>query len=87
VEGIDRILRATPLVVDDPSLRRQGTHGSTMLQPGDLEWFRAAVLARAPVLGLTARIVSDVRRGGWDPASQYVTFDEAIERVIARSIR
>jgi len=81
VSGLEAILRPTPIVVDDPSLRRLGTHGPTLLQPGDLEWFRAALLTRAADLGLAVRFVFVRREGGWDPAAQYRTFEEQVERL------
>ena len=83
-EGLDGLLRPTPVVVEDPSLRRQGTHGETVLQPGTLEWFRSALLSRAGSFGLTVRFVSAVREGGWDPAAQYRTFEEQIERLTSQ---
>ncbi|HEX9123081.1 MAG TPA: hypothetical protein VF984_06935 [Actinomycetota bacterium] len=83
VPGLDRILRPTPVVLDDPSFRRAGTHGPIVLQPGDYDWFRAAVLTRSPDLGLAARFVSEVSEGGWDPASTYRTFEEQVERLTA----
>jgi hypothetical protein len=81
VPGLDRILRTTPIVTDDPSLRHPGTSGPVVLQPGDLEWFRAALLTRAPEIGLTVRFVSDSVVGGYDPASQYRSFEEQVERL------
>jgi hypothetical protein len=83
VGGLERLLRATPVVLDDPSFRRAGTHGPTLLQPGDYDWFRAAILTRAPELGLSARFVSDVVEGGWDPAATYRTFEQQVERLAA----
>jgi hypothetical protein len=83
IEGLDGILRPIPVVVDDASLRRQGTHGPTLLQPGSLEWFRAALLARAPALGLSVRFVPGIVEGGWDPAAQYRTFEEHVDRLDA----
>ena len=80
-EGIQEILRPTPLVVEDPSLRRLGTHGETLLQPGTLEWFRSALVARGQALGLAVRFVPGVREGGWDPAAQYRTFEEQVGRL------
>jgi hypothetical protein len=80
-EGTADLLRPTPIVVDDPSLRRIGTHGESVLQPGTLEWFRQALLSRAPALGLAVRFVPGVREGGWDPAAQYRTFEEQVERL------
>lgn len=81
VEGLERLLRRTPVVSEDPSLRGQGTHGSSVLQPGTLAWFRAALLARAPELGLAVRFVSEVDEGGWDPAGQYRPFDLQVSRI------
>jgi hypothetical protein len=75
-------LRPTPAVVDDASYRRQGTRGETVVQPGSLEWFRAVVQTRATVeSGLAARFVPGIEEGGYDPASQYRTFEESIERL------
>jgi hypothetical protein len=79
--AIARIFRRTPVVTDDASYRRQGTHGEVVVQPGSLEWFRAAAYARAPEFDLVARLVPEVREGGWDPAAQYRRFDESIERL------
>ena len=83
--GLDAIVRPVPIVVDDPSLRGPGTRGETLLEPGTLEWFRSALLERAPALGLSVRFVSTVREGGWDPAAQYRTFEEQVERLTSRS--
>ena len=83
IEGLEGILRAIPVVVDDASLRSQGTHGPTLLQPGTLEWFRAALRARAPALGLSVRFVPGIVEGGWDPAAQYRTFEEQVDRLDA----
>lgn len=81
LEGLDRILRPTPVMVDDPALRRQGTHGEVLLQPGTLDWFRWALLTRGRELGLGVRFVSGVREGGWDPAAQYRTFSQQVGRL------
>ena len=83
IEGVEGMLRPIPVAVDDASLRRQGSHGPSLLQPGSLEWFRAALLARAPALGLSVRFVPGVVEGGWDPAAQYRTFEQQIERLDA----
>lgn len=83
VEGLDRILRSTPVVVSDPSLLPRGARGEAVLQPGSLEWFRAALLTRAPSLGLAVRFVVDDVRNGWDPAANYRTFDEQVRRLTA----
>jgi hypothetical protein len=81
VEGLDGLLRPTPVVVDDPSLRGPGTSGESLLEPGSLEWFREALLTRAEPLGLRARFVATEIVGGWDPAANYRRFDEQIERL------
>jgi hypothetical protein len=79
--GLEEILRATPVVVEDPSLRRQGTHGESLLQPGSFEWFRAALVSRSEAFGLAVRFVPTSPEGGWDPASQYRTFEEQVARL------
>jgi hypothetical protein len=79
VPGLEGVVRPTPVVVDDPALRSRGTHGSVVLWPGDLEWFIAALRARAGALGLSVRFVAQRGPGGWDPASQYRTFDQQVE--------
>lgn len=80
--ALERAFRKTPVVTDDASYRRFGTHGEVMVQPGDLEWFRAAAFVRAPAeSGLEARLVPGITEGGYDPASQYRRFDDAIERL------
>jgi len=81
VPGLDGILRAVPVAVEDASLRQQGTHGEVLLQPGDRRWFVAAVRARAEAIGLAVRFVIEAGPGGWDPASQYRRFDEQIEKL------
>lgn len=83
---LHRAFRSTPVVVDDPSLRSPGTHGELLLQPGDLEWFRAVAQFRVPEeTGLVARFVPGVRAGGFDPASNYRRFPDQIERLDRRS--
>jgi hypothetical protein len=84
-EGVDGILRLTPVVVEDPSLRRLGTHGETLLQPGSLAWFRAALATRGASLGLAVRFVPSAPAGGWDPAAQYRTFEEQVDRLTAQT--
>ncbi|MEX2202886.1 MAG: hypothetical protein WD965_02240 [Actinomycetota bacterium] len=83
VEGLDRILRPTPVVVSDPALLPRGARGEAVLQPGSLEWFRQALLTRAPSLGLAVRFVVDDLRNGWDPAANYRSFDEQVRRLAA----
>ena len=81
VPGLDRLLRATPVVTDDPSLRQQGTSGEVVLDPGTSAWFRAALLSRAPAMGLAVRFVAERLAGGWDPAAAYATFEEQVDRL------
>jgi hypothetical protein len=81
VEGLDRVLRRTPVVVQDASLLPQGSHGETVLQPDSLEWFRAALSARAEALGLSVRFVAAEVRNGWDPAANYRRFRDQAERL------
>ena len=84
VEGVAAILRPTAVVVDDPALRRPGTSGPSVLAPGSLAWFRAAVATRGAALGFAVRFVADDVRGGWDPAAQYRGFSEQAERLHSR---
>jgi hypothetical protein len=86
-EALARAFRRTPVVVaDDASLRRLGTHGEVVVNPGNLEWFRAAAQVRATSEAVVvARFVPGVTEGGFDPASDYRTFDEQIERLDART--
>lgn len=85
-DALERAFRRTPVVVDDASYRRLGTHGEVVLQPGGLEWFRAVVFARVPAeTGLVARMVPGVREGGFDPAANYRRFEDQIERLTATS--
>ena len=81
VEELDTLLRPTPVVVDDPSLRGPGTHGESLLEPGSPAWFRAALVGRAEALGLRVRFVAPRIVGGWDPAASYRSFDEQVERL------
>ena len=80
--SIERAFRSTPVVVDDPSLRSAGTTGAQMLQPGTLGWFRGVAQFRVPAeIGLVARSVPGVARGGYDPAANYRRFSEQIARL------
>lgn len=84
--ALERAFRPTPVVADDPSLRYPGTSGELVLQPGDLEWFRAAAQFRVLAeTGLVARFVPGVTTGGYDPAANYRRFQEQVERLDARS--
>lgn len=78
--------RRVPVGVDDASRHRLGTHGIVVLQPGDLEWFRAVAETRVPAeTGLAARFVPGEVLGGYDPAAGYRPFDEQLERLDART--
>ena len=81
IERLDTLVRPTPVVVDDPSLRPPGTHGEALLEPGSSAWFRAAVQTRAEPLGLRVRFVAGQIVGGWDPAASYRSFDEQVDRM------
>lgn len=81
IEGLDGLVRSAPAVVDDPALRQQGTRGPSVLEPGDLEWFLAAVRTRAEDLGLRVRFIPATGAGGWDPASQYRTFAQQVRHL------
>jgi hypothetical protein len=86
--AVERFFRPTPVVLEDPALRPRGSRGETVLQPGSLEWFRAAALTRAADAGLAARIVPEVAGpGGWDPAAAYRTFRQSVDLLLARSGR
>jgi len=79
---LSRLFRATPVVVDDPSLLPPGTAGEAVIQPGSLEWFRLAALNRAPAAGVRVRLVPEVEmKTGWDPASAYRTFRQVVTRL------
>jgi hypothetical protein len=81
---LEQAFRPMPVVVDDGAYRRQGTRGEVQVQPGSLEWFRAVAQVRAPSeSGLAARLVPGITEGGYDPAAQYRTFEESIDRLSA----
>jgi hypothetical protein len=85
-EALIRVYRGTPVVTDDASYRRQGTHGEVVIQPGDLEWFRAATQVRGPAeTGLKVRLVPGITEGGFDPAAGYRSFTDTFERLDRRT--
>ena len=85
-EGLTHAFRRTPVAIDDASYRRLGTHGEVVVQPGDLEWFRAVALTRVPSeTGLAPRFVPGVVAGGYDPAAGYRTFEQQVELLDARA--
>ncbi|MFM8999683.1 MAG: hypothetical protein ACKOKE_06440 [Actinomycetota bacterium] len=81
VPGVADLLRPIAVRTDDPALRRLGTSGESVLTPGSLPWFRAAITTRAAALGLGVRFVTSAVRGGWDPASNYRRFESQAERL------
>lgn len=68
--SVERILRRSSVVVDDPSRRALGTSGPVVVEPGDLDWFFAAAWVRGEEEGLSVRFATDTP-GGWDPAGFY----------------
>jgi len=85
-DALVHAFRPSAVAVDDPSLRRLGTSGDVVIQPGSLEWFRAAASFRATTeSGLSARFVPGIAAGGFDPAAGYRRFDEQLERLDART--
>jgi hypothetical protein len=79
---LTKSFRRTPIVTDDAAYRRQGTSGEVQIQPGSLEWFRAAAQVRATAeSGLLVRLVPGITEGGFDPAAGYRSFDDAVERL------
>jgi hypothetical protein len=85
-DALARAFRRTPIVIDDASYRRLGTSGLVVLPPGDLGWFRAVAQVRVPAeTGLVARFVPGAIVGGFDPAAEYRTFEEQVQRLDERS--
>jgi hypothetical protein len=85
-KAVEHAFRKTPVVTGDPSFRRLGAHGEVLVTPGDFEWFRAVVEARATAeTGLAARFVPEVTEGGYDPAADYRSFEEKVALLMART--
>ena len=85
-EKLAQAFRRSPIAVDDSSLRRLGTSGPVVLQPGSLEWFRAVARHRATESSsLAARFVPDAVVSGYDPAANYRPFGEQMELIDERS--
>jgi len=81
-DKLTRAFRKTPIAIDEPALRRRGTHGPVVIQPGNLEWFRAVARARATEeAGLAARFVAGKIVSGWDRAADYRRFGDQIEKL------
>jgi hypothetical protein len=79
-----RIFRPTPVLARHAADRTKGASGPSVIQPGSLEWFRAAALNRAPAEGLAVRFAVPGITGGWDPAATYRPFGEQVRRLDAR---
>lgn len=71
--ALEKVFRASAVPFDDPSTRPPGSSGATVVQPGDIEWFRAAALVRGVKLGYAVRFVTSAP-GGWDPALDPQTY-------------
>ena len=85
-DALTKAFRRTPVVTDDAAYRRMGTSGEVVVQPGDLQWFRAVAQTRAPAeTGLVPRFVPGVSVGGFDPAAGYRKFRDQIERLDERT--
>lgn len=85
-DALAHAFRRSAVAVDDASLRRLGTSGDVVIQPGNLEWFRVVANDRATTeSGLSARFVPGLAAGGFDPAAGYRRFDEQLERLDART--
>lgn len=83
---LQRVFRPTSVAIDDASYRRMGTSGVVVVPPGDLGWFRAAAIVRAPAeAGLVPRFVPEITENGYDPAGNYRGFEAQIERLSART--
>ena len=65
--ALERIFRPSPVGLDDPGPRDPS---STVVEPGDIVWFREAARVRGESEGLEVRFVSRTP-GGWDPAGSY----------------
>jgi hypothetical protein len=72
-DALGRIFRPSSVAVEDSSTRPPGTEGLTVIEPGDLQWFRTAALVRGPREGLAVRFVTTAP-GGWDPALDPVAY-------------
>jgi hypothetical protein len=69
-EALGRIFHPAPVTLVDASTRHPGSRGETVVEPGDLDWFRAAATIRGEREGLAVRFVTETP-GGWDPAGAY----------------
>jgi len=85
-DALTKAFRRTPVVTNDAAYRRMGTSGEVVVQPGDLQWFRAVAQTRAPAeTGLVPRFIPGAPVGGFDPAAGYRKFREQVELLDDRS--
>jgi hypothetical protein len=63
--ALERVFRPAPVAV--PYRGPPGPEGDSAVEPGDMQWFRAAATVRGGEEGLAVRFVTEVA-GRWDPA-------------------
>jgi hypothetical protein len=85
VEGLEGLLRRTPVVVPGGFPKQIGATGDTVEQPGSPRWFRAALLRRTEALGFGVRFVEEDLTNGWDPAANYRTFRQQERRLVGEA--
>ena len=69
--SLQRVFRSSPVAL--PYRGPRGPEGETVVEPGDLQWFRAAASVRSAQEGLGVRFVTEVA-GRWDPALDPETY-------------
>ena len=81
--SIERAFRATPVVVDDPSLRDGGIprRADAPARKHRVVPCRSRSSGSSDETGLAARSVPGVTVGGYDPAANYRRFSDQIERL------
>jgi hypothetical protein len=72
-DALNHVFASSSVSVEDSSLRPAGTSGPTVVEPGDLTWFRVAARVRGTRRGLPVRFVTD-RPPRWDPALDPQTY-------------
>jgi hypothetical protein len=72
-EALQRVFRASAVSIPDPGAGPSGPRRETVVEPGDMEWFRAAARVRGEREGFLVRFVTDVA-GRWDPALDPQTY-------------
>jgi hypothetical protein len=71
--ALRRVFRASSVAIDLPDSRPPAASGQTVVEPGDMEWFRAAARGRGEREGFLVRFVTEVA-GRWDPALDPQTY-------------